>query len=181
MGSTLFNDQISGFKTCCANLVSLIFIGWAIASPFWGIFSTRIGKRKPPMYIGCVGASICSSLFIYTPTDSLLFMELLLFLFGIFSAGFLPAFSVAKELCNRRYVATGLSFMNMMNMIGIALAQPLIGFILDRTWQGQMNGTVRVYPLEAYYSALSILPLGMLVALILLPKLKETYCQSVSK
>lgn len=168
-------------KPVAANLVSLIFIGWAVASPLWGIFSTRIGRRKPPMYIGCVGAFVCSSLFIYTPTHSLFVMELLLFLFGVFSAGFLPAFSVAKELCNRKYVATGLSFMNMMNMIGIALAQPLIGFILDRTWQGHMNGTVRVYPIEAYHSALSILPIALLVALIILPKLKETYCQSVYK
>lgn len=166
-------------KASAANLISLIFIGWAIASPLWGIYSNRIGLRKPPMYIGCVGALICSSLFIFAPINSLVIMEILLFAFGIFSAGFLPAFSVAKELCNRKYVATGLSFMNMMNMIGIALAQPLIGYILDKMWTGELNGTVRVYPLEAYHTALAILPLGMLVALLLLPKLKETYCQSV--
>lgn len=106
-------------------------------------------------------------------------MEILLFAFGIFSAGFLPAFTVAKELCNKKYVATGLSFMNMMNMIGIALAQPLIGFVLDRMWQGELNGNVRIYPLEAYYTGLAILPIGMLIALIILPKIKETYCQSV--
>ena len=39
--------------------------------------------------------------------------------------------------------------------------------------------TVRVYPLEAYHTALAILPIGMLIALIILPKIKETYCQSV--
>lgn len=178
-GVPFLMNKLAVSKPVAANLISLVFIGWAIASPLWGIFSNRIGLRKPPMYIGCVGALICSSLYIFAPIKSLLIMELLLFAFGIFSAGFLPAFSVAKELCNKKYVATGLSFMNMMNMIGIALAQPLIGYILDRMWQGQMNGTVRVYPLEAYYSALSILPIGMLVALIILPKLKETHCQSV--
>lgn len=168
-------------KTTAANLISLVFIGWAVASPLWGIYSNRIGLRKPPMYIGCVGALLCSSLFIYAPINSLFVMEILLFAFGIFSAGFLPAFSVAKELCNKNYVATGLSFMNMMNMVGIALAQPLIGFILDRMWDGQLNGTVRVYPLLAYHTALSILPIGMFIALITLPKLKETYCQSIAK
>jgi MFS family permease len=168
-------------KATAANYISLVFIGWAIASPLWGIFSNRIGLRKPPLYIGCVGALICSTTFIFAPMPSSWMMELLLFAFGIFSAGFLPAFSVAKELCNKKYVATGLSFMNMMNMVGIALAQPLIGYILDKMWQGQLSGTVRVYPLEAYYTALAILPLGMLIALIILPKLKETYCQSVHK
>ncbi|KTD60689.1 major facilitator superfamily (MFS) transporter [Legionella santicrucis] len=166
-------------KTTAANYISLVFVGWAIASPLWGVFSNRIGLRKPPMYIGCVGALICSLLFIFVPINTAIYMELLLFAFGIFSAGFLPAFTVAKELCNKKYVATGLSFMNMMNMIGIALAQPLIGYILDKMWEGEINGNVRVYPLEAYHTGLAILPLGMLIALIILPKIKETYCQSV--
>ena len=165
-------------KSTAANFVSLVFIGWAIASPLWGIFSNRIGLRKPPMYIGCIGALICSTLFIFAPITSTFLMEFLLFTFGIFSAGFLPAFTVAKELCNKKYVATGLSFMNMMNMVGIALAQPLIGYILDKMWQGEMEGTVRLYPLVAYHTALSILPLGMLIALFILPRIKETYCQS---
>lgn len=165
-------------KTTAANYISLVFIGWAIASPLWGILSNRIGLRKPPMYIGCIGALLCSLSFIFLPINHAIYMEILLFLFGIFSAGFLPAFTVAKELCNKKYVATGLSFMNMMNMIGIAIAQPLIGFILDKLWTGEMNGNVRVYPLEAYHTGLALLPLGMLIALIILPKIKETYCQS---
>lgn len=166
-------------KATAANFISLVFIGWAIASPLWGIYSNRIGLRKPPLYMGCIGALICSTLFIFAPIKSVLLMETLLFAFGIFSAGFLPAFSVAKELCNKRYVATGLSFMNMMNMVGIALAQPLIGYILDTLWDGKMMGTVRLYPVDAYHTALAILPLGMLIALLILPKIKETYCQSV--
>lgn len=166
-------------KSTAANYISLVFIGWAIASPLWGIFSNRIGLRKPPMYIGCIGALICSTLFIFAPINSSLLMESLLFAFGLFSAGFLPAFTVAKELCNKKYVATGLSFMNMMNMVGIALAQPLIGYILDQMWGGQLSGTVRIYPLVAYQTALGLLPAGMLIALLILPKIKETYCQSV--
>lgn len=168
-------------KATAANYISLVFVGWAIASPLWGLFSNRIGLRKPPMYIAAIGGLICSSLFIFTSITKPIIMQILLFAFGVFSAGFLPAFSVAKELCNKKYVATGLSFMNMMNMIGIALAQPLIGYILDKLWQGELNGTVRVYPLEAYHTGLAILPLGMLLALIILPQIKETYCQSVHK
>ncbi|KTC78350.1 MFS transporter [Legionella brunensis] len=166
-------------KATAANYISLVFVGWAIASPLWGIFSNRIGLRKPPMYIGCIGALITSLLFIYANIESGWIMQLLLFAFGIFSAGFLPAFAVAKELCSKRYVATGLSFMNMMNMVGIALAQPIIGFILDRMWQGEIVDKVRVYPLEAYHVALALLPAGMFISLLILPRVKETHCQSV--
>lgn len=163
-------------KTTAANYISLVFVGWAIASPMWGIYSNRIGLRKPPLYFAAIGGLVCSSLFILTPIHSLPIIKLLLFCFGIFSAGFLPAFSVAKELCSKKYVATGLSFMNMMNMIGIALAQPLVGHILDKMWTGDTLGVVRIYPLIAYQTALSLIPISMLIALIILPKVKETHC-----
>lgn len=167
-------------KAIAANYVSFILVGWAIASPLWGLFSNRVGARKPPMFIGAVGALITSLLFIYAPLESGFLMQILLFAFGIFSSGFLPSFAAAKELCNKRYVATSLSFMNMMNMLGIALAQPLIGYILDRCWQGEIINKVRVYPIEAYHVALVILPAGILIALLLLPFIKETNCQNVN-
>ena len=166
-------------KATAANYISLVFVGWAIASPLWGIFSNRIGRRKPSMYIGSVGALISCTVFIYAPIESSWIMELFLFTFGIFSAGFLPAFAVAKELCSQKYVATGLSFMNMMNMIGIAVGQPVIGYILDKLWRGDIVDKVRVYPLEAYQIALAILPVGMLISLLILPQLRETYCRNV--
>lgn len=168
-------------KAAAANYISLIFIGWAIASPLWGIYSNRIGKRKPPLYFASVGALISSCVFIYLPLQEGLIAQASLLLFGIFSAGFLPAFAVAKELCNKKYVATGLSFMNMMNMIGIALVQPLIGFMLDKMWQGEMANGIRVYPLGAYEISLTLLPAGFLIALLILPAIKETYCHSVEK
>lgn len=167
-------------KATAANYISLVFVGWAIASPLWGIFSNRIGKRKPPLYIASFGALASCLAFIYAPVESSILMQIFLFLFGIFSAGFLPAFAVAKELCDKRYVATGLSFMNMMNMLGIALAQPLIGLILDRMWQGEIIDKVRVYPLEAYHWALALLPIAIFISLLILPRIKETNCHSVN-
>ena len=69
--------------------------------------------------------------------------------------------------------------MNMMNMLGIAIAQPLIGFILDCMWRGEIIDKVRIYPIEAYHAALSILPIGILISLIIFPFIKETYCQHI--
>ena len=158
-----------------------MLFGWAVAGPFWGIFSNRIGLRKPPLYIGCVGALICSSLIIFGSIHTKFIVQILLFAFGIFSAGFLPAFALAKELSNQKYVATALSFMNMMNMVGIALVQPAVGFILDGLWSGQMHDQVRVYTVANYQMALAILPIGMFIALLLLPMIRETYCKAAVK
>lgn len=168
-------------KAVAANFISLILFGWAIAGPFWGIFSNKIGLRKPPLYIGCIGALICSSLIIFGSLHQTFIVQILLFAFGIFSAGFLPAFALAKELSTQKYVATALSFMNMMNMVGIALVQPAVGFILDGLWSGQMHDQVRVYTVGNYQMALAILPMGMLIALFLLPMIRETHCKAAVK
>lgn len=171
--------KMSITKTMAANTISFVFFGWVVASPLWGIFSNRVGRRKTPMLIASVGCLLSSLLFIYAPFTNLFLLQLTLFAFGVFSAAFLPAFSVVTELCNRSYVATALSFMNMMNMIGIALVQPAIGFLLDNAWTGQMAEGVRIYTLSAYQSSLVILPLAIFAALLLLPFIRETYCVSV--
>ncbi len=166
-------------KAQAANAISQVFIGWVIASPLWGIFSNYVGRRKLPMYISSMGCLISAIVFIYLPTHERWIVQLALLTFGLFSAAFLPAFSVISELCNRRYVATGLSFMNMINMIGIALVQPLIGTILDRAWEGTIQHGVRVYSINAYQTALCILPSGIFIALLILPFIRETYCKNV--
>jgi MFS family permease len=159
-------------KASAANSISLVFVGWAIASPLWGIFTNFIGRRKPALYLSAIGALSCLILTIYVPASKLT-TEVILFIFGIFSAGFLPAFSIARDMCQEKYVATGLSFMNMMNMIGIALAQPLIGYFLDMLWQGQIENGVRIYSLVAYQKSLMILPLSVGIALLIVPFIQE--------
>ncbi len=168
-------------KAVAANYISLVLFGWALAGPLWGIYSNRIGLRKPPLYYGCVGALVTSSLIIFGSLQNKFLMQVLLFTFGLFSAGFLPAFALVKELCNQKYVATALSFMNMMNMVGIAIVQPAVGFILDGLWSGQMSHHVRIYTVSNYQIALAILPIGMLVALLLLPMIRETHCKAATK
>jgi MFS family permease len=171
-GVPFLMNKLGISKAEAANAISLVLIGWAIASPLWGIYTNYVGRRKPALYWSAIGTLACLSSVIYFPVSKLQ-TQILLLAFGIFSAGFLPAFSLAKDMCHERYVATGLSFMNMMNMIGIALAQPIVGLILDKLWSGSMHDGVRVYSLLAYQQALSLLPLGALIALMLVPFIRE--------
>jgi len=163
-------------RTGAAAMTSIVFVGWAIGSPFWGWFSQTIGRRLTPMYIGTLGSIACLTAILYLPHLSITQMNILLLAFGIFSSGFVISFTLIKEISPRKLSATSLSYMNMMNMIGIAISQPLIGHLLDSDWQGKMLNNVRVYSLSSYTSAMTILPLVLLVALALLPFIKESFC-----
>lgn len=167
-------------KAVAANAISLVLVGWAIASPLWGIFTNYIGRRKPALYWSAIGTLTSLISIIYLPIDASL-LKVFLLTFGLFSAGFLPAFSIARDMCQEKYVATGLSFMNMMNMIGIAIAQPLIGFFLDHLWKGELHEGIRVYDLCAYQQSLAILPIGVFVALCLMPYMREISPKQLEK
>lgn len=164
-------------RTTAAFFISFIFIGWAVGSPLFGWISDRIGKRRPPMMIGSVGALISILAILYIPNLPLTFMGILLFAFGFFSSGFLPAFSVAREINPPETNATALGFVNTLNSLGAALAQPFIGLLLDMGWNGATVDGVRQYSVADYHNALITLPICIGISLLILPFVRETYCK----
>jgi sugar phosphate permease len=167
-------------RTQAAFFISLIFIGWAVGSPFFGYFSDRLGRRKPSLIISSVGALISILCVLYLPYLSLTVMGIFLFAFGFFSSGFLPAFSVAREINPPETNATALGFVNTLNSLGAALAQPFIGLMLDWHWSGGMVEGVRHYSVTSYHLALATLPACITIAILILPFIKETYCKQVN-
>ncbi|WP_338516141.1 MFS transporter [Candidatus Legionella polyplacis] len=178
-GVPFLMEKINLNKIIAANYVSLIFVGWAIGSPLWGLYSNWIGKCKPIMYISSFGALFTNSLFIYCNIHLHWILQLLLFSFGFFSSGFFSSFTLGKTLYNKQNFATSLSFINTINMLGIALIQPIIGLILDKMCYKHYiiynNNIIILYPIQAYYVALTLLPISIIISLIILTKIKENY------
>jgi len=157
--------------------VSLIFIGWAVGSPLAGWISDQVGRRKITMYSGTLGALVCISAVIYLPTMPIFLLQVSLFLFGVFSSGFLMAFPIVKEINPPDYNATAMGFVNTLNSFGGAILQPLVGMLLDMFWSGMTNRGAHVYSTYEYQLALSAIPMVILISLGLCFFIKETYCQ----
>ncbi len=163
--------------TMAAAMISLILFGWAIGSPVWGGFSDYIAKRMPFMMLSAIVSPLILFLIVYYPFSNLLFLQISLFMFGFFSGSYLPCFSIAREINKPEHCGTALSFMNMINMVGVSLAQPLLGRVLDNLWNGQMNNGIRVYALSDYQISITIMIVVMMIAIFLLPFIKETYAK----
>lgn len=160
-----------------ATLVSMLFIGWVVGSPLFGMISDRIKRRKPSMILGSYGVLITLSIILFVPHLPLFILGTLLFAFGFFSSGFLPSFSIIREINPHRLNATSIGFMNTFNMLTGAILQPLVGLILDLTWHGTMNNGIREYSVSSFHKGLILLPLGVVIAIITLPFIKETFCK----
>ncbi len=178
-----FLVEAHGFDRASAGLcISLIYVGWMCGCPIWGFISDYIQRRNLPMLIATIITLLNCIAVIYLDHLPIQILGTLLFTLGFFSSGFLLAFAVIQESNRRETAGTAIGFTNALNTLWGALAQPVIGKILD------LNSVVvihqetgeRIFNLAQYQEALLFLPIALALSLGLLCFLKETNCRPIS-
>lgn len=167
--------DFSKMESATAN--SMIFLGWAIGSPFWGWLSDQIRLRCLPIMISSFGALIVISIILYIPGFSFPVTCALMFLFGVFTSVQILVFAICRELSSIRIAGTSIALTNMIIMLGGNIFQPMIGKILDLKWTGAMAEGARVYSDSAYTIAMSILPISIVLAIIITCFIRETHAK----
>ncbi|MBA2652993.1 MAG: MFS transporter [Tatlockia sp.] len=158
--------------------ISAIFMGFAVGAPFLGWLSDFMGRRKPILFIGTFVAFLCLSMVIYGSNLTLPSLIFLLFAFGFGTSGFFTSFAMIRELFPIFLAATVLGIMNTFDSVCEALYEPLVGAFLDWTWEGKLVDGVRHFSEQGYHLSLSVLPLSLILALITLIFIQETYCRT---
>ena len=160
--------------TEAAHAISMVFLGWAVGGPIAGWFSDFIRNRRLPLIIGAIFTGIVISIIFYVPGLSKTALFILLFLFGIASSAQSIVFAVAKESSPLHLSGIAIAFTNMLVMLGGALLQPIVGWLLDLRWGGEVINQLRVYSPDSYHFALFAIPAGALLAVVILCFMKET-------
>lgn len=166
---------------------SLIFFGFMIGAPLMGALSDTLKRRKLPMFVGASGAAMIMFAVIYIPDLSEMHLDILLFTLGLLYSSQCIVFAVARELSPPEAAATAMATANMIVMLGAMLLQPFVGRLLDISAQSHQEATVLqkvtgaiaqpIYTAVDYQFALSIIPIGILMAVFLTFFLKETYAE----
>lgn len=163
-------------KASAADITSMSFLGWAVGGPLMGWMSDKLQMRRLPMVCGAVIALIIISVILYLPQFSQHHLSLLFFVFGVFSSVQIIAFAMASDINLKALAGSALAVTNMIVMLGGVLFQPLIGKFLDilaskrhtlltYTWQN--------YSTSDFQQALTLLPVGIFLSLILLFFIKK--------
>lgn len=155
--------------------ISFIYFGWVAGGPLFGWFSEYSGRRRLPMFIGTLGTAATMGLIWQIPETPFI-MWVLLFLLGVFSSSFVLAFSIVRELNRPCVTATSMGFINTLNSLSGFIALPLWGEVLDRFDGVDFDGE-GLYSLGAYQFSMLMIVGCILIALVLLFGIKETYCQ----
>lgn len=164
-------------KMDAASTISMIFLGWAVGGPLMGILSEKIRLRRLPMTLGSIVAAILIAIVLYVPNLSKLQVASILFIFGLFSSAQIIVFAISRENSSFELSGTVIALTNLFVMLSGVIFQPLIGIMLDMHWSGTKIHGVHHYTIADFQFALSILPIGLIIACILTLFLRETHCR----
>jgi len=88
-------------------------------------------------------------------------------------------FALGKENNSNAISGTAVAITNTLIMLGGAIFQPIVGKLLDWHTSGATTADgVLIYTSSDYLYALSVVPIGLIIAIALTFFLKETYCES---
>lgn len=164
---------------------SVLFLGFTIGAPLMGFISDKLRRRKIPMIVGASGAAMIMMIILYVPGLTEGNLEILMFFLGLFYSSQCIVFAVARELSPSEAGATAMAATNMIVMLGAMVFQPIVGRLLDfslsmhASTEGMYNLTTeklqQIYTPEDFQFALSIIPIGIIIAAILTIFLRETH------
>lgn len=172
--SALYNISI----TAASTVGMMVWIGIAVGSPLFGVWSTKIKNRNIPLVASAVFGVIAALATLYLPMP-LWAMYITLFVFGIGASGQSLIFAVVQDNNAPTVVGTAMGFNNLAVVAGGALCQPLAGYLMNAHWNGVVTNGVPIYNIADFKSALMLLPICYGVALIVgLFMIRETHAKN---
>ena len=173
----LYLTQTFGISAIEASLVtSMLYIGMLIGSPFFGWISDKVGVRKPPMTLGlllCLGAILIVMESTHLSVNSLLILFLLI---GFGSSSQILAYPMVAESNPLALTGSSEGLAATLIMSGGAIFQPVIGWLMELHWDGQISQGVPLYSSQNFHEAMLLFPISLAISLLMILCMKETYC-----
>ena len=164
--------------------VSIYFLGFAIGSALWGRVSDSLGRRKP-VALAVSGAHVlgwCAWLGATWGGGGPLPVAATYALcgaMGLATAGFTLSWASAKEVNPPQLSGMATSVVNVGIFFGPAILQPLVGWVMERTWDGRMEAGVRIYSAAEWKNGMLLMTLAAAAGWIATLFVKETGCRNI--
>jgi predicted MFS family arabinose efflux permease len=163
-GITFLTKSYALSELNAASIVSMLFLGMIAGSPFFGWLSDRMQKRKPSMWIGSGFCLFFMILLLYVSIWNVPLLYLLFFCVGFTSASQVVGYPVIAESNEPEVSASALSLATIIIMGGgYGLGLPFVGWLIEKS---------------SMASAMITIPIGILLSLLMVCLMKESYPQS---
>ncbi len=178
--ATPYLMQVHGMpRAVAATHLSLWFGGFAVGCLALGALSDRLARRKPVII---VATHVYAAIWIFLFSGQTLPLPVsygLFALFGLSTAGFSLTWACAKEVNPPMLSGMSTSVTNMGSFLAAALLQPIVGWVMDLAWHGEMAGGARVYDLAAWRGGLGIVLVCAVLGALCSWRIVETRCRNI--
>ena len=172
---TLFLTQVHHIPLVKSSfIVSMICMGTIVGSPIFGWFSDRVKRRILPMILGGAASIGVMALIMLISAPSEGMLIALFFLLGLVTSSQVLGYPAITENNPPELTGTSMGIAALVIMGMPAAIQPLSGKLLDWNWDGTMLAGTPLYALSDFMTAFSPFPIGFVLALIALFKIKES-------
>ena len=178
-GIPYLRDVFGLTNTEAAGYLTLTLVAVAVSGIFFGWLSDILRRRKIVILGSAVIYMLAWAAFLFLPWGPGITGYTLFFIIGFASTGCMVGFASVKEHTNPAFSGTATSVVNSGTFIATLLLQPLLGWILDRTWDGAMAHGVRVYSAAGYHTAFFLLFAGACIAVVAACVVEETRGENV--
>ena len=180
-------------KVMAAGSVSLFYVGIGIGGPLSAWLLGKIQSYKKLLFCGALMTGLMFALIIYVPVPAfhpvlslpgnikLYLIDLMFLSAGVFASTQFSAFACVCAINPNRLSGTASGVHNMACMMSGIIFQPLIGKMLDWTWDGTLANGEPVYSEADFFIALASIPLSLVIAALVVLTVKEVYPKQVSK
>jgi MFS family permease len=171
-----FMQQAYGFTAIQASTISMmIFVGTIVGSSLFGFLSDYVGSRRAPMLCTAIISLFIFTMIMYGPHLSYLGYVYLFLALGFFTSSQVIGYPVTQESNKTVLVGSAFGFVSVLIMGLPALLQPLTGWLMQLSWNGQMQNGAAIYTLTDYQHGLLVLLIGFVISIACVWVLPETY------
>jgi MFS family permease len=155
-------------------VTSVTFIGWGIGAPLIGWLSDRFRNRRTPLIAGLTLSALSLSAILYLPGVPLWAVSALCFGVGFGGSAQIVSFALVREHNPPQLSGTAIGIINALVTGAGAVFQPLVGWLLDVAWDGDLVEGARVYTIAAYEAAFGVLVVGCILAILCAVAVRES-------
>ncbi len=178
-GVPFLRDVYGMERSVAANHTMLLLFSFAVGALLMGLFSDRLGKRVP-VIVGGIGVYVlCWLPMVFAWHLPTALSYALFAVMGFGASGFTLTWASAKEVNPPALSGMATSVVNTGTFLGAAILQPLVGWVMDQGWSGNLVAGARVYSEQNYQTGLGIMLAFAVVGLIGAMTIRETNCQYI--
>lgn len=154
---------------------TMIFIGMAVGSPIIAKLAFKKKSYIKIMKLSAIGSAVCFLIGSYAQEIGYLPTLIAMLMGGLWLGGQVLCFSVVKERTPNQVSGTAMAFTNAIVMLSGVIFQPMLGWILDKGWTGDLdNAGARIYSATDYQHAIFAIPICLLCSWFLLKLCKDS-------